>query len=572
MKWLINLCRILVAGLFIFSGIVKINDPTGTAIKLDEYLEVFANDVAASQDSIVIEVTEANKSLLKGARVLYRGDESIGIEVASENTANKDTNDKVINYTTRLTLFVAGTEVAATDFTFADSIIARMLVVKAYSKNPLYSNNFLLSAGKITKIQHNVNVADLIKKESILFDFFLGCKKYTLYISLIVCALEIILGFALLIGWRINFVIWLLILLIAFFTFLTGYSFLSAYCPSTLFWVLSVVGFVLLLVVFSTQNIKWRKYLAVLLLILAGTMVALVLFTKLCFACSFTESQMKVTDCGCFGDFIKLKPWQTFIKDLILMLSVLFIFAGKIHIKPLFSAKFGWTLMVVFSLLAVGFGIFCYRYLPVWDFLPFKQGNNILQQMKYDPKSGLPEKDSVLIEYHQSNGRDSVVTKTYQEYEKYYEKGYTKEWQKRTLIYKGYVPAIRDFDILNPVTGKTLTDSILGYTGYQLVWICPLLEKSFTKSHKKLEEIAQWCIANKVKLIGLTATGLEATQAYSKQFKLKFPVYNADLKVLKTMARYPTVLYLMKGATIIDKWSARWLPSINQLEKRTGKK
>src|SRR5690606_29707293 len=46
MKILVLIARIFVGGLFIFSGLIKINDPVGTAIKLEEYFQVFATDIA----------------------------------------------------------------------------------------------------------------------------------------------------------------------------------------------------------------------------------------------------------------------------------------------------------------------------------------------------------------------------------------------------------------------------------------------------------------------------------------------------------------------------------------------
>lgn len=44
MNWINRLISTFVGGLFIFSGLIKINDPVGTAIKLEEYFEVFALD------------------------------------------------------------------------------------------------------------------------------------------------------------------------------------------------------------------------------------------------------------------------------------------------------------------------------------------------------------------------------------------------------------------------------------------------------------------------------------------------------------------------------------------------
>ncbi len=44
---LLRLIEYFVGGLFIFSGLIKLNDPVGTAIKLEEYFEVFHADIAS---------------------------------------------------------------------------------------------------------------------------------------------------------------------------------------------------------------------------------------------------------------------------------------------------------------------------------------------------------------------------------------------------------------------------------------------------------------------------------------------------------------------------------------------
>ena len=47
MRFLYTLSRYLVGLLFIFSGVIKINDPVGTQIKLQEYFEVFSSDFSS---------------------------------------------------------------------------------------------------------------------------------------------------------------------------------------------------------------------------------------------------------------------------------------------------------------------------------------------------------------------------------------------------------------------------------------------------------------------------------------------------------------------------------------------
>src|SRR6201996_3804781 len=134
-----------------------------------------------------------------------------------------------------------------------------------------------------------------------------------LSMAVFLCAMEMILGFALLIGVRGKQVAWGLLLIIIFFAFLTFYS----------------------------------------------------AFFKV------------VQTCGCFGDAIPLTPWQSFSKDLVLLLLIVVLFRNRAHINPLFSFKTGERLLIASAIISVGFGLYTYNFLPVIDFLPYKIGVNI---------------------------------------------------------------------------------------------------------------------------------------------------------------------------------------------------
>src|SRR5690606_7018685 len=136
-------------------------------------------------------------------------------------------------------------------------------------------------------------------------------NDYSPWIAIVICALEIILGILLLLGIARKSVAWGLLLLIIFFTFLTFYS--------------------------AFFNV--------------------------------------VTSCGCFGDAIPLTPWQSFIKDLILLLFIGIIFVKRNKITPLFRSSFANNLLTLFAIIfAFGAGIYTYKYLPILDFLPYKVG------------------------------------------------------------------------------------------------------------------------------------------------------------------------------------------------------
>lgn len=144
---------------------------------------------------------------------------------------------------------------------------------------------------------------------------------YALAFSIIMITFEIVAGVAVLAGWRMKLFSWLLLLLIIFFTFLTGYAYLSG---------------------------KFRS-------------------------------------CGCFGDCIPLTPQASFIKDLFLTFFIIVIFFYRNKIKQKVSSFAGVTIITAATVLTLWLQWHVLRHLPVADCLPFKTGNNIPEKMKIPP-------------------------------------------------------------------------------------------------------------------------------------------------------------------------------------------
>ena len=136
-----------------------------------------------------------------------------------------------------------------------------------------------------------------------------------------ICIFEILLGFTLLMGARRKLTLWLLMLMIVFFTFLTFYS----------------------------------AYFDV------------------------------VKECGCFGDFLHLTPWTSFTKDLVLLVLIIILFIGKEFINPLFGQRFENILLVIILAATTYFPIYTYNNLPLIDFRPYAIGKNIPAQTKGIP-------------------------------------------------------------------------------------------------------------------------------------------------------------------------------------------
>src|SRR5690554_4620167 len=166
-----------------------------------------------------------------------------------------------------------------------------------------------------------------------LQEYFLVFKMeffhdYATEIAVIICSIEILLGGLLLLGFWRKQVVWGLLLMILFFTFLTFYS-------------------------------------------------------------AFFEV---VTSCGCFGDAIPLTPWQSFIKDLVLLALIIFLFTQRKLIQPVVEDIYTKNIITAgITIISIGIGVYTYNFLPILDFLPYKKGNNLPELMQIPQGATLDE-------------------------------------------------------------------------------------------------------------------------------------------------------------------------------------
>src|SRR5690606_32989486 len=85
-----------------------------------------------------------------------------------------------------------------------------------------------------------------------------------------------------------------------------------------------------------------------------------------------------VTSCGCFGDAIPLTPWQSFIKDLILLALIVFIYIKRKAINPIIEDTYTKNIVAAgITIISIGIGVYTYNFLPILDFLPYKKGNDL---------------------------------------------------------------------------------------------------------------------------------------------------------------------------------------------------
>jgi uncharacterized membrane protein YphA (DoxX/SURF4 family) len=413
-----------------------------------------------------------------------------------------------------------------------------------------------------------------------IFPFF---NEYAIAFSVGMIIFEIILGLMLIFGSKPKLTAWLFFGLVVFFTILTGFTYLTGYVPQG-------VNF------FEFGN--WGAY---------------------------KETNMKVTDCGCFGDFIKLEPKTSFLKDVALLVpALLFLFRSK-DMHQFFTARIRTALL---TLSTIGLFVYCFSNyiwdIPHADFRPFKIATDVRGEKQEQAEAQQNVKITDYILKNKANGE--ILSLTFQQYinEKGYQKYPKSEWdiidQKKTEptipINKISEYAIEDFD------GVDLTDGLLAESGYSVMLVCHKLytdgDKTKTETYtvydtlytidtvliegetepqlvKSIQEVKERTESKEVHLFDqdyvnrfkevanpfteaaqkagwkvytvVGGAGENKIKDFQKASNTTYPYYVADDILLKTIVRSNPGFVLMKDGKILNKWHYKKLPSFETVLK-----
>jgi uncharacterized membrane protein YphA (DoxX/SURF4 family) len=303
-------------------------------------------------------------------------------------------------------------------------------------------------------------------------------SDYTLAFALVMNTLEIVAGIALLIQFPYKQTLWLLLALIVFFTFLTGYAFLSG----------------------------------------------------------------KIKTCGCFGDCIPLTPKTSFIKDILLLISIIILLFNYKKNKANTHKAVG-ILVLIISIVGVGYGQnYVLHYLPLVDCLPYKTGNDIIEKMK-KPAGAIADSVSIQMEFEKEG---KLVSFDANHFPENFDSTFIYKNRKEVIISKGngLQAAIAEFG-LNTMNGQDSTQALFATpTPYVLVFA------------GKIEPNIPWenllaTLHQKYKLLYIVTADKQGLSGVLS----KKSILIGDITMIKTAARVWPTIFVMNGSTIMQKKS-----------------
>ena len=271
----------------------------------------------------------------------------------------------------------------------------------------------------------------------------------------------------------------------------------------------------------------------------------LVLISIFLFLTWYSAYYNKVTDCGCFGDAVKLSPWETFYKNIILIVLIAWIGWQQKYIRPLFSKKLRTALAHGTTLLALLLMIYTVRHLPLIDFRPYAIGKNIQEGMQIP--EGAPKAAFKDIWYYKVDGK----VKEFSNADAPWNIPGAEFVDRKTItLSEGYTPPIHDFSIENEKDGD-ITEKVLNTDDiYLIISANPqhISDKAIRKANEKAKELVQQ---------GKKVIGMFSQTDEDLQQKFVFPLYLTDQTTLKTMIRSNPGLIELQNGTVVQKWAWR---------------
>jgi uncharacterized membrane protein YphA (DoxX/SURF4 family)/peroxiredoxin len=397
-------------------------------------------------------------------------------------------------------------------------------------------------------------------------------EPWALALAILACLAEIVLGFAVLFGGRMKITTWALLLLTLFFGWLTAYT---ATCDPH------------------------------------GT------YTVMMNGEAVEKSVTCVTDCGCFGDAMKgsvgrsLTPWESFAKDMILLVFVIPLFimrkrigfnttkddavllTGGLVLVAVWSWIFTWAGPVIFTVIGFGgylilkrvwdgekaewatalwialltiiFTWYAYTYLPPRDYRPYAEGRNIAEQKTM----GKPPVQQIFMLY---KNKTTGQVEEFDAAGAYPWDDENFEYVDRRIVEKeaGIVSPVQDF-LLSDVDGNDITNDLLAEPSPLLLIYMYNVRKADTECMEQIKALADTGYKQGWYVYGVSASPFTEIEEVRHEHQLPFDFLQADEKVIKTAIRSNPGIMLLQQGTVKGNWSCAEAPSIEEASARLTK-
>ena len=266
-----------------------------------------------------------------------------------------------------------------------------------------------------------------------------------------------------------------------------------------------------------------------------------------------------VSDCGCFGDAIKISNWATFYKDLALLPLSIFVFIRHKNINTTMASWKQWTIgcwgvLVIFFVI-----LYALRYEPLIDFRPYAVGTDIKKGMSIPEDAEQPEYETTFI-LEKGGVRQEFDVDNYP----YNDSTWVFIDSKTKVIREGYQPPIKDF-VLQNAQGDVVNDRILNSFLPVILVVAPKLEEMEKGAIDKLMKLSHFCLQHNVQSYMATSSLQSDIDRFDQREQIGITYLTGDETMLKTILRSNPGFLIIQNGTIVGKYNLNNLPSEEKL-------
>ena len=291
-----------------------------------------------------------------------------------------------------------------------------------------------------------------------------------------------------------------------------------------------------------------------------GSLLFMAFFTPLTLVLALTNP---VSDCGCFGDAMILTNWQTFWKNIILLLLAIMIFMYRKEYKSSLPLVGQFSFLALAGAGMLCLSVYCYRHLPVLDFRPYAVGKNITEGMRL-PEGAEPDQYEVTLKY-KNKQTGEVQSFTEENYPWQDTLNWEYESSSERLVKKGYITPIHDLIIEHPTLGN-ITEEILEDDNHTILAVAYNLTQSDVQYQPAINRLAEYAQEKGIRFYGLTSSSERDIETYKKRYHVPYEFCTADEIQLKTMIRSNPGVIILREGTILDKWAGKDVPDVKELQ------
>lgn len=284
-----------------------------------------------------------------------------------------------------------------------------------------------------------------------------------------------------------------------------------------------------------------------------------------------------VHDCGCFGDALVLTNWQTFIKNIFILVPVVLMFWCRKKIQPSLTPIFSMISVILLTLSIGGFSIYALRNLPPIDFRPYKIGTQLICEQCEEQAIARNVKTYQYAQFtnlQTGERKEFEITENYPDFEvwEFDTEAEIREERVRlenAEISKSTNPTFELPPMFIYSGGNDYTCDIIKDNSYVFLLIQYDINASKTSNTAAINALFDWTQTNNFAFYSITASIDDDVEAFRTKTNAQYEFLNADDIALKTIVRANPGLVLLKNGVVINKWHGKNIPAISEFEKIT---